>query len=334
MDKRKAAQIQIEIKLITLCEQGQYEQFESFFDTNTVSDKNILDSCFLATCRAYNYLGDYENILMLLINKGLNVNVREKVSDKTGLILAVQNNNLGLIKTLLENKADPNLVDKEGKSPLWYASSLESGENIDIVDMLLDYKANPETKAKDGTTPLLIALKRSFEKISVSLIKRISDFSFKEKSTGNSYLHVAAYRNIESAVKHLLKKGMVNADNLNNDCKLASDLTISDKILDLLNNSAKKIEDQKKDKTKPKNQTTVKRPMKKKNSEKIELTKVETNKPKQRVSLKSHKELEKNVKNPATAIKETKKMSTNSVSKQKEKQDIQGKYGKKIVKSS
>ena len=324
MDKRKIAHSQIEPKLVSLCEQGQFDQIESFFDSSLAIDKNTLDSCFLATCRAHNYLGDYENILMFLLNKGANVNVREKGSERTGLILAVMNNNLGLVKLLLDNKADPNVVDKEGKGALWYASSLEIGENIDLVNILLENKANPDIKAKDGSTPLFIALKRSFEKVSVTLIRKMNDFSFKEKLTGNSYLHVAAYRNIELAVKGLIKKGMTNQENYNSDCKLPSDLTISDHILECLNDNSKKQEDQKNDKNK-KSGANIKRPVKKKNSEKIELNKLELNKPKHRVSLKSQKEIEKNPKCATAVPKESKKNITNSVTKQKGKPDIENK---------
>lgn len=325
MDKRKLVQSQTESRLLSLCEQGQYDQLEALFDSSVVVDKVVLDSCFLATCRAHNYLGDYENILMFLLNKGANVNAKEKAGERTGLVLAVQNNNLGLVKLLLENKADPNIADKEGRSALWYASSLESGENLDLVTLLLDFKAGAEAKAKDGSTTLLIALKRSFEKVSVALIKRMTDFSFKEKSTGNSYLHVAAYRNSETIVRCLLKRGLINEDNFNNDCKLPSDLTISDGILECLSENSKKPEDPKSDRNKLKAATSLKKPVKKKNSEKIELSKLEANKPKQRVSMKSYKELEKNVKGVTATLKDPKKLVVNSVTKSKAKPDLENK---------
>lgn len=325
MDKRKLVQTRIEAKLLSLCEKGQYEKLESFLDSSITVDKNTIDTCFLATCHSNNLLGDYERILVFLLKKGANVNVKEKETEKTGLLLAVQNNNLGLIKLLLENKADPNLSDKNGKTPLLYAVSFETGENIDIVNMLLEYKANPELKAKDSTSPLLVAMKRSFEKISIALIKKMNDFSFREKNTGNSYLHIAAYRNMEPIVKTLLQKGLKNVDNFNSDCKLPSDLTINDKILELLNDNSKKQEEPKKDKNKAKDGPITKKTVKKKNSEKIEVNKLEMNKTRQRVSLKPNRELDKNMKCATTVHKEVKKSITNSVSKQKGKQDIEGK---------
>lgn len=317
--RQPQSQIPTESKLVALCEQGQYDQLESIFDAFPAPDRAVLDNCFLATCRAHNYLGDYENILLLLLNKGASVNAKDKATERTGLTIAVQANNLGLARLLLENKADANVIDKEGKSALVHAVLLETGENADVVNLLLDFKAVPETRAKDGSTPLSIALKRSFDKVSVALIKKCTDFSFKEKSTGNSYLHIAAYRNIEPAVRSLLKRGMVNADNLNNDCKLPSDLTISDGILECLCGTPKRLDD----KGKPKPAVNAKKPVKKKNSEKIDLNKIDQPKPKQRVSLKSTKEV--NMKCATAVQKEPKKALVNSVTKSKARPDIESK---------
>jgi len=165
----------------------------------------------------------------------------------------------------------------------------------------------------------LLALKRNFERSAIALIKKMTDFAFKEKSTGNSYLHIAACRNIELVVRALLKKGMANADNLNSDCKLPSELTINDTILDCLNDVSKRADD----KSKAKPGVAAKKPIKKKNSEKVDLNKIEPPNPKHRVSLKSTKEM--NAKCITAVPKDSKKAITNSVTKGKAKPDIESK---------
>ena len=63
-----------------------------------------------------------------LINKGINLNV--KVSEgKTLLNIATELKNIQLVRKLLENGADPNLVDQDG----WNA--------LDLAIIQINYKA-------------------------------------------------------------------------------------------------------------------------------------------------------------------------------------------------
>lgn len=60
-----------------------------------------------------------------------------------------------LLQKALSNKADPNITDELGNSPLHYAVHLGSKS---ITELLLAHHANPNSKNNKGKTPLDIAI--------------------------------------------------------------------------------------------------------------------------------------------------------------------------------
>ena len=67
-------------------------------------------------------------------------------SSGTALAASVVKGNLVLSKLLLENKANPNLADAGGMTPLLYAIQFK---NLELIKLLLSYKA--DKKLADGT---------------------------------------------------------------------------------------------------------------------------------------------------------------------------------------
>ena len=62
-----------------------------------------------------------------------------------------------LVKLILDKKVDVNVVDKaQGFSALTFALT---NENVEVVKVLLDGGANPNLKSKEGTTMLEFAKK-------------------------------------------------------------------------------------------------------------------------------------------------------------------------------
>ena len=72
----------------------------------------------------------------------------------TALMGAVYKNQFDLVNLLLENKANPNLVDANGASALILAT--QTG-NVEMVKLLLKFKADKTVKTKDGKTAFEIA---------------------------------------------------------------------------------------------------------------------------------------------------------------------------------
>lgn len=71
------------------------------------------------------------------------------------LHLAIENANLDLVILLLKNSANPNTPDFEGKTPLYRAVEMESPL---LASLLLEYKADPNIADEEGITPLHVAV--------------------------------------------------------------------------------------------------------------------------------------------------------------------------------
>ena len=91
--------------------------------------------------------GEQTPLLELLLKRGANVNARDKFGN-TPLLLA---NDAATARTLLENKADPNLVDDDANSALILAA--QRG-NEEVLRLLLEAGANPNLVNENGGTAL------------------------------------------------------------------------------------------------------------------------------------------------------------------------------------
>lgn len=145
-------------------------------------------------------------IRQILLESGADPNIKTS-NDSTLLHLAVQKNNLEVIKTLLRHKANPNILDKNQKSPLAYATSnevrrrlLENGadpdenlylhwalktDNKEFFDDLLTVKINVNIEDANGRTPIFYC---KDEESIIKLIKKNADILHEDKS-GNTPLH-------------------------------------------------------------------------------------------------------------------------------------------------
>jgi ankyrin repeat protein len=133
--------------------------------------------------------GDNADIVLTLINSGINVNEPEKESNLTGnspLTLATQKNMRNTVKALLENSADPNwVVAKDQNSALHFAVK---NSNIDIIEKLLQKNANLRAINKDNYTPLSLALKLSHTDIYKSLCEEHNKIVKKENEVANTLI--------------------------------------------------------------------------------------------------------------------------------------------------
>lgn len=97
----------------------------------------------------------------------------KKLMDKTGrykpdAIFSVVNeeNDLGLIKAILIEEADVNLMNEQGQTPLMKAILLKSQS---IVKLLINYKADVNLPC-NGISPLMLAAQEGLTYIAVTLI--------------------------------------------------------------------------------------------------------------------------------------------------------------------
>ncbi len=90
----------------------------------------------------------------MLVRHGANVNARN-ATETTPLFQAVKNDSSGdaeeTVRVLLESKASPNLCDENGRTPLHLAVEKE---NLEIVRLLVGAGADVNARSRDGFTPL------------------------------------------------------------------------------------------------------------------------------------------------------------------------------------
>jgi ankyrin repeat protein len=127
--------------------------------------------------------GEAENVEGLLkdVEPTPDVNLPDKNNgNKTPLMLAAGQGHNGIVKMLLDAKADvntttnPNPEDKRGITALGLAAIHDKAE---IVQMLIDAKANLEVKDIDGNTALLEAASRGKSQAVKTLLEAKADVS-------------------------------------------------------------------------------------------------------------------------------------------------------------
>ncbi len=101
------------------------------------------------------------NILMLLVNSGVDLNQKMK-NGKTILHIVVENNNIKLATLILKNEIDINAIDEAGNSSLHYACKLK---NIELVKLLIENNADKNIENYNYKTALDIAKEKGFVEI-------------------------------------------------------------------------------------------------------------------------------------------------------------------------
>ena len=240
MNKKNVLYNELELKLLSLCTNGQIEQLEKLFKEKIIIQTDILNKCLIDTCQKYNYIGDFQNVILLLLSKGADINYHEKINGYTSLIIATKNGHGPLVKLLLDNKADINSVDKFGESAIFHCIKKDENEFLQILNILLENNANVNLMNLKKKNPLILVIENRMDKYIPLVLKKINDFNFRDLS-GNSYLHLAAKYDNEYLVKFFLKKGRLkNENNFNQNKKIPSELTNNPNLIIVFENSKPK----------------------------------------------------------------------------------------------
>jgi ankyrin repeat protein len=114
---------------------------------------------------------------------------------------AVQEGNLEIVELLSKHGAALDVVDCEGQSPLYIASS---ENHINIVKFLINQKVNLELNS--GTTPLIIACCYNNYEIVIELLNAGANINFRDED-GRTPLFYAKLRNNQELVDLLIDEG-------------------------------------------------------------------------------------------------------------------------------
>ena len=138
-----------------------------------------------------------EALVRLLLTYPININFTSDLDGSTPLILSSFIGLVQITKLLLENGADPNIINARGSGALIFAS--QRG-HFEIIDLLLKRGANPNIVSLDGTA-LGLAIQGNHESVVRLLLENGANPNF----NGILFLHYAA--NNESIFRLLLEHG-------------------------------------------------------------------------------------------------------------------------------
>ena len=151
------------------------------------------------------------NMVLLLIDNGVDVNVKDK-DCFTPLHCAAQQGHTEIVELLIAKEANVDATDMMGETPL-HAAVL-SGHK-EVVVALLAGGANVDAENRLRRTPLHFAARDGYIDVVEVLLAQGASINAKDKSPGRTPLHYAAQQNHKDVAEFLLAQGAdVNARDL------------------------------------------------------------------------------------------------------------------------
>ncbi len=146
-----------------------------------------------------------QKALALFFAAGFNVNT-QNTAGQTALMVASERGKTGLVKQLLDRKADPNVAGRDGVTALILAAQNDQPE---IVKLLLQNRAEPDTEDNNGWTALSTAAYHG----SARCVQILADRSKTDLSRGLLFASLSEHKDV---VKILLDYG-AEVDSRSND---------------------------------------------------------------------------------------------------------------------
>lgn len=144
--------------------------------------------------------GQREAVLAAITSPDLDVNVADP-DGSTALLWATYKVDHELVRALLKDHANPNIINHYGAAPLTEAAKLG---DVDLVRMLLEAHADPNTHNQDNQTALMLASSIGSLKIAQLLISHGANVNAVESFRGQNALMWAAGENHPEIVDLLL----------------------------------------------------------------------------------------------------------------------------------
>lgn len=143
-----------------------------------------------------------EGIVMALLDKGANPNLRNNRGGWTAFMEAVQKGNTAIVASMIAKKANVNDQTTAAKTILMLAA--EEGHEA-LIPLLLRAGANPNDQDLEGKTAFMWAVNRKEEKVVVEMLKNEADIALTLRdNNGWTALMYAAFKGYSPIVSKLL----------------------------------------------------------------------------------------------------------------------------------
>jgi len=142
-----------------------------------------------------------ENVAKTLIKSGADINMKSRSWDDPPMILAIKKGNDAIVKCLIENNANLNVVDDTTA----LAAAIKYGKE-DLAKFMIDHGADINLKGRNGYTPFITAILFERETLINYLIDKGVDINMKDDH-GDTPLTNAINIGNENIVKILKDKG-------------------------------------------------------------------------------------------------------------------------------
>jgi len=170
--------IYILISILTLISSTLVAQEKNVFDTARFGTVTEMEQLMKADANAINAIDEngftplilaaYRNNEAVVSFLAPKVNtIDHNCKSGTALTAASYKGLVSIVKVLLENKANPNIADGNGTTPLIYATM---AKNVEIINLLLKHGAKKEHKDNRGNSALEYALISNDNKL-INLLK-------------------------------------------------------------------------------------------------------------------------------------------------------------------
>ncbi len=157
-----------------------------------VTEEQIAKVIILGAFNKYSILfmiartGRFENLIRLLGQYQIDLNFRNNLR-KNALEVAIENNQITIVKELLKCGADPNSFNHRGGTLLMLAIIYKKN---DIVRILLDFGANINYLYSSGTCALLSCVYAGYIDTLKFLIKRGANIELKDQCNNNCLMNI------------------------------------------------------------------------------------------------------------------------------------------------
>jgi len=157
----------IELEFFRIAIHGDADSLKDVLQKNPKLNLNLYNHNGISVLHMEPILADVEKI-KLLKDKGMDLNIKDRISGRTPLHYAVISDNLAAMQQLIKFGADIDVVCNNADTALHYACDLNKEEAVKI---LLDSGANTSLRNKDNKTAEEIARDKNNKDIITTFTK-------------------------------------------------------------------------------------------------------------------------------------------------------------------